>query len=58
MLCMKCIEQLQEEGCLPEFIELAYLIMQENNLQMPNNAAEAKDLYIALSNHIEQISDD
>ena len=51
-------KQPQEEGCLPEFIELAYLIMQESNLQIPNNAAEAKDLYIALSNHIEQISDD
>ena len=56
---MKCFaNNLKKKGVYPKLPSLVYLIMQENNLQMSNTAADAKDLYIPLSNHIKQISDD
>ena len=38
----------------PEFIELAELIMTEG-LRMPENAKEARNLYLTLVNEIEKL---
>lgn len=35
-------------GCLREFTDVFLLLMQENNLVMPNNVEEAEDLYVRL----------
>lgn len=48
----------QENGCLPEFQELAQMIMQDEVLQTPTNAAEAKNLYISLLRYIEELDND
>jgi hypothetical protein len=45
----------EEQGCLPEFNELINLIMQDEGLRMPNNADEAKNLYTALLEHIDEL---
>ena len=42
-------------GFSPEFNELAELIISEEGLQMPENALEAKNLYLTLVNEIEKI---
>ncbi len=45
----------EEHGCLPEFNELMQLIMQDEGLRMPSNAYEAKNLYTALLEHIDEL---
>ena len=42
-------------GCLAEFLELSRIIMQEKNLTVPKNAADAKTLYITLIQEIEKL---
>ena len=39
----------------PEFIEIAELIMTDEGLRMPENANEARDLYLTLMNEIEKL---
>lgn len=40
-------------SCSPEFKELASMIMEEEDLALPRNAADAEDLYIRLLSSIE-----
>lgn len=40
---------------IPEFIELAELIMEEEDIQAPTDAMEALSLYLTLVNLITQI---
>ena len=42
-------------GCSAEFLELSRIIMQEKNLTVPENAADAKTLYITLIQEIEKL---
>ena len=45
----------RQSGCCEEFVELAGLIMEENNWQFPRTAEEATTLYINLLAEIENI---
>ena len=57
-LCQQLVcnsSSLQLLNCTPEFSDLANIIMHEKNLHMPNSPDEAKDLYIALVDHIEKL---
>ena len=42
-------------GCSAEFLELSRIIMQEKNLAVPKNTADAKNLYITLIQEIEKL---
>ena len=42
-------------GCSAEFLELSRIIMQEKSLTVPENAADAKTLYITLIQEIEKL---
>ena len=42
-------------GCSADFLELSRIIMQEKNLTVPKNAANAKTLYITLIQEIEKL---
>ena len=42
-------------GCSADFLELSRIIMQEKNLTVPKNAADAKTLYITLIQEIEKL---
>jgi hypothetical protein len=42
-------------NCIPEFSELANIIISEQNLQMPNSPDEARVLYLALIDNIGNI---
>ena len=42
-------------GCSEEFLELVSIIMQENSLTAPLNAADAKFLYLTLVQEIESL---
>ena len=50
-----CCDQLNEQPASRGFVELAYLIMDEENLTMPDDAEEALRLHIYLVYHIENI---
>ena len=50
-----CCDQLNEQPAPREFLELAHLIMNEEDLSMPADAEEAVRLYIDLVYHIENI---
>ena len=50
-----CCDQLNEQPASRGFVELAHLIMDEENLTMPDDAEEALRLYIDLVYHIENI---
>ena len=50
-----CCDQLNEQPASRGFVELAYLIMDEENLTMPDDAEEALRLYIDLVYHIENM---
>ena len=41
--------------CSADFLELSRIIMQEKNLTVPKNAADAKTLYITLIQEIEKL---
>ena len=43
-----CTEQVSVRGCSTHFNDLAIMIMEDEGLQMPHTANEAKDLYITL----------
>ena len=45
----------EEHGCAPEFKDLMDIIMEED-LQMPSNASEAKNLYTTLLHHIVELN--
>ena len=49
-----CCDQLNEQPAPREFVELAHLIMDEEDLRMPDDAEEALRLYIDLVYHIEK----
>ena len=40
-----CNENVEDFICSPQFFELAIILMNENNLNMPTNASESFDLY-------------
>ena len=42
-------------GCSAEFLELTRISMQEKNLTVPKNAADAKTLHITLIQEIEKL---
>ena len=42
-------------GCSADFLKLSRIIMQEKNLTVPKNAADAKTLYITLIQEIENL---
>ena len=46
----------EEHGCAPEFKDLMDIIMEEEDLQMPSNASEAKNLYTILLHHIVELN--
>ena len=46
----------EEHGCAPEFKDLMDTIMEEEDLQMPSNASEAKNLYTTLLHHIVELN--
>ena len=48
----------EEHGCAPEFKDLMDIIMEEEDLQMPSNASEAKNLYTTLLHHIVELNND
>ena len=50
-----CCDQLNEQPAPREFVELVHLIMDEEDLRMPDDAEEALRLYIDLVYHIENI---
>ena len=50
-----CCDELIEQPASREFVELAHLIMDEEDLTMPDDAQEALSLYIDLIYHIENI---
>ena len=50
-----CCDQLMEQPASREFMELAHLIMDEEDLTMSDDAEEALNLYIDLVYHIENI---
>ena len=57
-LCQQLVcnsSSLQVLDCTPEFSDLANIIMHEKDLHMPNSPDEARDLYIALIDHIEKL---
>ena len=43
-----CTEQVSVRDCSTHFNDLAIMIMEDEGLQMPHTADEAKDLYITL----------
>ena len=53
-----CCTQPSLRGCSDEFNALSEMIMEDEGLQMPTNANEGKNLYIALLRFIEEIEDD
>ena len=53
-----CCTQPSLRGCFDEFNALAEMIMEDEGLQMPTNASEAKNLYIVLLRFVEEIEDD
>ena len=42
-------------GCSIDFLELSSIIMQEKNLTVPKNAADAKTLYITLIKEVKKL---
>ena len=51
-----CCSPIQEEYiCKRDFLELAYILMHENNLQMPKDATEALLLFETLKTYIDAI---
>ena len=50
-----CAQEPSLGGCSPYFNELAEMIMEDEGLEMPNTASEAKDLYIALLGLIDNL---
>jgi hypothetical protein len=55
MACERCCVQPPQFGCSAEFVELALVIMQENNLMIPTSTEEAIILYTRLIEEIENI---
>ena len=50
-LCdMKCTS-----SCSKEFCQLANIILNEENLMLPNDLMEARNLYLSLINHIDNL---
>ena len=49
-------KKLEEHGCAPEFKDRMDIIMEEEGLQMPSNASEAKNLYTTLMHHIVELN--
>ena len=43
-------------GCSDEFVDLATMIMEDNNIDYPQDADEAKSLYIELLIHINRLA--
>ena len=43
-----CAQEPSLRGCSPNFNELAEMIMEDERLEMPNTAEEARDLYLTL----------
>ena len=54
-LAMDYCETPSRFGCSAEFLELSRILMQEKNLTVPENAADAKTLYITLIQEIEKL---
>ena len=54
MLKETCCDDLPMDSST-EFIELAELIMTEEGLRMPENANEARNLFLTLVNEIEKL---
>ena len=54
-LAMDYCETLSLFGCSADFLELSRIIMQEKNLTVPKNAADAKSLYITLIQEIKKL---
>ena len=42
-------------GCQEEFSDLMLLLMEDNNLSMPNNADEAEQLFLTLFTELQSI---
>ena len=42
-------------GCQEEFSDLMILLMEDNNLSMPNNADEAEQLFLTLFTELQSI---
>ena len=40
-------------GCSTEFLNFAALVMQQNNMQLPTTALEARDLYVTIIQQLE-----
>lgn len=53
-LCQQYVSE-KPASNIPEFIDLAELIMEEEDIQEPTNAMEALSLYLTLVNLITQI---
>ena len=51
----RCCYRTPDSGCCEEFVELAGIIMEENNLQFPRTAEDAVTLYVNLLEAIENI---
>ena len=50
-----CTEQVSAKGCSTHFNDLAIMTMEDEGLQMPHTADEAKDLYITLLSLINEL---
>ena len=51
----RCCCRAPETGCADEFCELASIIMQEKNLEMPKTAEDAVILYSVLIDEIQTL---
>jgi len=57
---IRCEQQLcdvdcRSLNCSEEFLELANIIMNEENLMLPKDPMEARNLYLSLINHIDNL---
>ena len=51
----RCCNRPPETGCTDEFCELASVIMQEKNIEMPKTAEDAVTLYSVLTDEIQKL---
>lgn len=51
----RCCYRTPDSGCCEEFVDLAGIIMEENNLQFPRTAEDAVRLYVNQLEAIENI---
>lgn len=50
-----CAEEITANGCSTHFNDLATMIMEDERLEMPTTAEEAKDLYITMLSLIDDL---